>query len=124
MLYSEIILQKNFSNQISKQAYLDACKWLAKNVYSKVELAKFVTVNVEKQEAKKKQLPTFIVTLYATYNEEEMANSYCEKCRQLHNLLYSVEKPKCDTCKMLAFRKQKSKNLQGIKETLKEVIDG
>jgi hypothetical protein len=122
MLYCETVLRKEFTNEVSKQAYLDACKWLAKNVYSKVELSKLITVKVEKQELKKGQLPTFIVTLYATYDEEGLVNEYCHKCKQLHSLLYSVEKPKCDLCKMLAFRKQKHDNLAGIKTALKETI--
>ena len=31
------ILDKKFKNENSKQAYLDACKWIAQNIVSKKE---------------------------------------------------------------------------------------
>jgi hypothetical protein len=122
MFYSEIFYKKTFKNKISKQAYLEACKWLALNVYSKVELSKLITVNILKQSVKKGQLPAFVVTLYVNYDEDEDLKEYCHKCRQLHSLLYSIDKPNCELCKLSAFCKVKHEHLALLKQTVKEIV--
>ena len=121
--YSELLYEKKFSNKISKEAYLTACKWLAKNVYSKVELSKYITVQIIKEEQKKKQLPTFTVKLFITIDEKEIKDSYCEKCKQLHTIFYSIDAPDCNICKMNGYRKQLSNNVGNMVKFWKEVFE-
>lgn len=119
MKYSEKVFEKDFSNKVSKQAYLNLCKWLANNVISNVELSKVVTFNIEKLTNK---LPTFRLTLYVTLIEEDIKFDYCKKCQQLSSLLYSNEKPDCDHCKMSGYMKKKRDNIRGYKDFYKEVF--
>lgn len=99
--YSEFLYECKFTNKVSKQAYLDACKWLAINVYGKPDLAKYITVQMEKENKR-----TFVVRLYMTIDEREVKTNYCLRCQQLHNLFYSIEKVDCNTCKLHAYRRE------------------
>lgn len=121
--YSELLYQTSFSDKVSKQAYLEACKWLAQNVYSKVELSKWITVQITKEQVKKKQLPTFTVKLFITVDEKEMKDSYCGKCKQLHTIFYSIDTPNCDTCKLNGYRKQLNSSVKNAVEFWKEVFE-
>lgn len=124
--YSELLYEKKFSNEVSKKAYLNACKWLAQNVYGKVELSKYITVRITKDKINKKdksQLPTFTVKLFMTINETEMKDSYCHKCKQLHTIFYSVEKPECQTCKLHGYRKQLQDNVEGLVDIWKDKFE-
>lgn len=109
--YSEFLCERKFINKVSKQAYLDACKWLAMNVYSKPDLTKFITVQIEKEGDK-----TFIVRLYMTVDEREIKDSYCSKCKQLHTIFYSIDKIDCGKCKMNVYRKQ-------LHDSVKNMVD-
>lgn len=106
MKYSVKIFEKSFSDEVSKDAYLKACKWLAKNLYSKDELAEMIHVNVKKEES---QLPTFVVSLYLVNDENECKECHCKKCRTISTVFYQVEKPDCDHCKMNAYMKRKER---------------
>lgn len=119
MKYSVKAFEKDFSKEESKQAYLKLCKWLAKNVISNVEFSKNITYQIEKVEGK---LPTFKLTLFATIEEEDIADDYCLKCKQLSNLLYSNIKPDCEHCKMSGYMKKKREYINSFKEFYKEVL--
>lgn len=114
--YSEKVLEKEFSNEVSKQAYLDACIWLAKYVWGNPDYAKYISVQINKKEVKKKENPTFVVSLYVSVDERESKLEYCKKCEQISNLFFCVNKPRCEECKMNAYRKQ----LYGMVKNLKE----
>jgi hypothetical protein len=124
MFCSQEIYKKKFSDEISKQAYLRACKWLAQNVYGNENISKNVSVKVEKLKlTKKDNLPTFQITLYFMYDEQIEAAEYCHKCRQLHTILYSVDKPHCDECKMSAFLEIRNEHMRISAETIESIID-
>ena len=99
--YSEFLYERKFMNKVSKQAYLDACKWLAVNVFSKPDLSKYITIQIIKE---KKNI--FNVKLFMTIDEREIKTNYCLRCQQLHNLFYSIEKVDCNTCKLHAYRNE------------------
>lgn len=99
--YSEFLYERKFMNKVSKQAYLDACKWLAVNVFSKPDLSKYITVQIVKE---KKNI--FNVKLFMTIDEREVKTNYCLRCQQLHSLFYSIEKIDCNTCKLHAYRNE------------------
>lgn len=119
--YSEKFFEISFSDKISKQAYLKACKWLAIKVYGKEELSKYVSVQIVKQ--KDTKLPTFTVSLYITVEEKGLKNDYCNKCRNLHSLM-SVGSPDCNTCKMQGYRSYLNSNTKNLVEFWREVFEG
>lgn len=119
-LYSEEILKKEFSDKVSKKAYLDLCKWLAINVYSKDEFAKFLTVNVEK---KKSKLPTFILTIYVSFDVDKVNERHCTNCKYLTSTFYQIEKPNCNYCKFKAYLKRIEKEIKGMKDFYEKTIE-
>lgn len=121
--YSELLYEKTFKDEVSKDAYLKVCKWLAKNVYSKVELSQYITVQIIKEQVKKKQLPTFTVKLFITVDEKEIKDSYCDKCKHLHTIFYSIDSPDCNTCKLNGYRKQLNGNVKNMINFWKEVFE-
>ena len=118
-MYSEKFFEISFSHKVSKQAYLNACKWLAVKVYGKEELTKYVTVQIIKQ--KDKKLPTFTVNLYITVEEKDQKIDYCNKCRSLHSLM-SVGSPDCNTCKMQGYRNYLNSNIKNLVEFWREAF--
>lgn len=121
-IYGETLLTKYFSNKVSKEAYLQACKWLAKNVYSKPDLSKYVTVKIEKVKSKKQE-STFKITLFVVIDEKEVNESYCKKCKHLYTLLYSIDKPKCDECKLQAYKRNLLNQIENLFDFCKEVVN-
>ena len=119
--YSEKIYELEISNEVSKQAYLDCCKWLAKHVYNNESLTKYITTKIEKQKNKKK--PTFKVILFVTMDDKELKEDFCKKCKQLNSIFYCVEKPSCDNCKFRAYKKKIEYEFRGIKDFAVEVIE-
>lgn len=118
IVYSEKILEKEFSNKVSKEAYLSACKWLAKNVYSNKSLSEKVNVNITKTNS-----TTFLVTLYSSIDEQETANDFCSKCKSLHTIFYSIDKPECNKCNAFCYRREMSKVTNGIKTFVRELLE-
>lgn len=101
--YTSKIFEKDFSDEVSKQAYLKATKWLAINVYGKGNLSEHITVKINKLEEKKDQKETvFRVELYFMVNFDEMQNSHCNVCRQTTNMFMN-NRPNCQECKFNAF---------------------
>ena len=118
-LYSEKIFEKSFSDEISKEAYLKACKWLAQNVYSKSS-SEYLTVKVTKVKTTKKQNPTFLVEIFVSIDEKEIKNSVCEKCRLMHSMFYCIDKPRCDECKLTVYKKELERQMRNIKNYFEE----
>lgn len=116
-VYSEKISEKVFSDENSKQAYLKACKWLAKNVYS-TGYSKYINVKITKKEKSKK--PTFVVELFVCVNDEEVKESFCSHCKKIQTLFYCIEKPDCKQCKLQGYRKHMQSYIGTLKEKLEE----
>lgn len=121
MTYATLVLEKQFQDKISKEAYLKACKWLAKNVYSKDELANNVQVKITKTIESK--LPTFTVSIFAIENYSEFKTNLCKKCQTISTIFYQVEKPNCDYCKVSAFDKNMEKIIRNKVKFLREVLE-
>lgn len=114
--YCEKFFEKQFSNEDSKKAYLDACKWLAVNVYGK-KFSKDVSVRVTKLPiTKKSKIPTFNVELFATINGDEMEENHCHKCKQLHTIFYCIDYPDCKKCNFKKFKKELEDRIFGLRE--------
>lgn len=111
-MFCEKVFQKEFEHEVSKQAYLNACKWLAMNVYNNVELAKNLVVAINKKE--QSELPTFVITVYVHIDEKEQREAHCKKCKMLHTIFYSVSGADCSECKANAYYKRLEECLSGI----------
>lgn len=119
-IYCKQVFTKSFEHEVSKKAYLNACKWLAQNVYSNVELSKHTVVGIEKS---KEQFPTFIVSVYVKENEKELRKSFCKHCRTLHTIFYSVGGINCGECKASAYFKQLDEQVNNKATFVGEVLE-
>ena len=122
-LYSEYIGEKEFIDIDPKKAYLAACKWLAQNVYSNPDFMDKVTVKVQKIQNKKKTRTKFLVKIYCSIDEGEVKRKYCLNCQTFASILYSVESPKCESCKLQGYRKTLQNEIVNMKEWIRKGIE-
>lgn len=120
-IFCEKAFEKEFEDEISKQAYLNACKWLAINIYNNVELSKSVVISIEK--AAGRELPTFVVTVYARIDEKEQREAHCKKCKMLHTIFYSMNGVNCSECKAKAYFKYLDDNITNVKNFVREILE-
>lgn len=120
-VYSEKVYEKEFTDKVSKVAYLDACKWLASHVFKNPKLSDFITVKIVKKENKKSF--TFKVILYATIDEKEVKEDFCNKCKQLHTIFFCVDKQNCNECKMFGYKKHLESRVKNVKDFIQEVLE-
>lgn len=105
MNISQKFYEKEFSNDSPKQAYLDACEWIAKNILSKsskVEVTKIAWRIVKTS----KDFPTFRLELFVAYDEEEVSSNVCSVCKELHSAFFVNEEYNCTRCNKEAYRKK------------------
>lgn len=106
----------NFSDEISKQAYLKACKWLAENVVSKVEIGETFWKITKVEDA---SLPTFKLELYALIDTEDNIKAFCERCKEFHRVFYVNQQFNCNSCNLMAFKNQMDEKLK-IKKSYRQ----
>lgn len=120
MRYSDEVAHFDFSGDNSKETYLKACKWIAKNIVSKEDEFGDITFSIKKMI--KAGLPTFRVTLYASLDESEENNRMCTACKEVHNSFFKNSEM-CGTCRKEAFRARVTDRIaikaQYIKERMK-----
>lgn len=117
------VFEKEFSNVVSKNAYLEACKWLAKHVYGKPGINDFISVKIEKQNNKKSKKYVFKVIIYVITDAKELKDEFCKKCKMLHTTFYCVDKINCEECKMFAYQNNVEDNLKRIANFVKETLE-
>lgn len=120
--YTEYIGEKEFVDIDSKKAYLSACKWLATNVYSKPDYAQHIVTEIQKIQNKKGTKFKFVVKLYCMVNESEERRKYCLKCQEMASILYSVNPPKCEECRMFGYRAKLQNEIVNMKKFLVEGV--
>ena len=120
-VYSEKVYEKEFTDKVSKVAYIDACKWLASHVFKNPKLSDFITVKIVKKENKKSF--TFKVILYATIDEKQVKEDFCNKCKQLHTIFFCVDKQNCNECKMFGYKKHLESRVKNVKDFIQEVLE-
>lgn len=97
-----------------------ACKWLAQNVVSKVEVGETL-VKIKKVEGT--DLPTFKVELYICLDSEDLEKTFCASCKQFHQAFYINEQVNCEACNYTAFKKQMEEKLKIKKDYRKGQIN-
>lgn len=112
-----------FAHEISKNAYLDACKWLAKYVYGNDKLSDIV-VDIQKIKPKtEEELTKFKVTLFVTLDKNEFDKDYCDKCHEIHKIWFINDNANCSECKFNSSRKQMANKVNLKADYRKEVLD-
>lgn len=113
------VFQKEFSDGNSKKAYLKACKWVAKNIISKIEMSnsfiKYTKVN--------NNPVVFRIEVCCAMDDNEFAGGFCERCKQFHKSFYINDQYNCSTCKMQAYRKQFDQKLKIKQKYLEERLN-
>ena len=120
-IFCEKAFQKEFEHEVSKQAYLSACRWLAVNIYNNAELAKNIVVAIDKKE--QSELPTFVVTVYVRIDEKEQRGAHCKKCKMLHTIFYSVDGVNCSECKAKAYYRRLDEYTEGLVSFYKKMFE-
>lgn len=106
---SQKVFEKEFKNKESKKAYLNCCKWLAIHVFSKEELSKNLSIQINKKNDK-----TFLLEIYFTIEEEKLKKDFCSTCQRLYATFYHSEKLNCEECKMRAYHKRNEQYTKGL----------
>lgn len=121
-MFSEKVFEKSFEDEVSKEAYLKCCKWVAKNIVSKKdELGENYTYRVDKD--KEKQLPTFVLTVYATIDMEKIKERHCNICKEMHCAFFINEQYDCNKCSVNGFHKRLDENMKVLRKFLKDKLD-
>lgn len=138
--YSVKILDKEFEGDISKEVYLQACKWLAVNVYSSPSYSENISVQIKKstKEIEKpvknnktgkitKEVQTrtvFTVSLYCVRSLKDAISEHCRSCKQLHTIFYMSDSYDCSTCKLNVLQRKIEHDVNGLADTLRKVFEG
>lgn len=118
--YSVLICEKVFSDTVSKQAYLKACKWLAVNVYNSEGYSDNIFVQLKKlPKEKDDEKFKFNIKLYYTINFESVQQIHCNNCKLAVNTFFG-ESPICHSCKMTPFLKKLNHDTEFIVEKLRK----
>lgn len=134
--YSVKILDKQFEGDVSKQVYLEACKWLAQNVYCSPSYSENISVQIKKSTKevektarqaktgkiiKEKQIRTvFTVSLYCVRSLNDAIEEHCRNCKQLHTIFYMSENYNCNECKLMVLRKRLEHDVKALAENLRK----
>ena len=123
-IYASKLYQKVFHGNMSKDTYLKACVWLAKNVISDEQINNNVTYSIEKGYDEESGVYLYTVTLFAKLNKEEIENRHCSICRELNGSFLMKEEIKCDWCKLQAYFRREDDMLKEKKRFIKCKMEG
>ena len=121
MIVGKRSFTKRFEGETAKEAYLSACKWLASNLFSNVELSKRVVTSFVKD--LDGESPAIVVEIFVKEEEKGVREEHCKKCKQLYTLLYAVDKPNCTECKARAYQKRLEESVASKSLFVKEVME-
>lgn len=137
--YSIKILDKQFEGDVSKEVYLQACKWLATHVYNSPSYSENISVKIVKSnkeveklvrhkktgkiEKTKQTRTVFTVSLYCVRSLKDAIDEHCKNCKQLHTIFYMAGDCNCNECKMNVFKNKMEHDLKGLADSLKESFE-
>lgn len=101
-----------FTSAISKDAYLEASKWLANNIISKDY--KNIIWKIDK--LGNTELPTFKLSLYCEYEITTLFKSRCKACKEFHSSFYINQQLNCDACNAKGLMDHTKEKLRIIKK--------
>lgn len=104
MYIQEKIASKKFVGKTSKDAYLKSCRWVYDNIYNvQDEIFNKICYTVEPVSG---NLPSCRLSIYCIVEEEEVAQSMCKACEDVHKLFYFNSEKECAICKLEPYRKR------------------
>lgn len=118
MFLCEKISERTFEGKTTKDAYLEACKWLSSNIIAmnNSEHVQYTFQKLGNGLAKKIKL-----TLYVVIDEAEQFEHICKVCEEANNLFYvNGNRYKCYSCKAKIYREQMAEKLKGFKNIMRE----
>ena len=121
MKVAEPFFSKTFIENTSKEAYLKACKWVAKNIvsnnnYETKDLKDtFWKVEEEKQGEMK-------LTIYCLLDFSEKEKKFCELCQSYHKRFYHNEDRDCSRCNHKAFKSRIYEDLRIKRSYRREIL--
>lgn len=119
MIICEKIKEKEFIGGTTKEAYLNACKWLSTNVIA-INNSKNITYRFEKVDKTGIGTKKVKLILFVSVDEEEIINKHCEICKEITGLFYLKEnKYMCESCKINPYRERIKTKLKALKKGLK-----
>lgn len=137
--YSIKIFEKKFEGDVSKEVYLKACKWLAKNVYSSPSYSENISVKIVKsvievskpvvdkktgEILKEAQIRTiFTVSLYCVRDLKEALADHCKNCKHLHNLFFDLKNMNCDECRVTVLQKKLEREIEDLADSMRKSFE-
>lgn len=142
-VYSVKLVEKLFEDEVSKQAYLKACKWLAQNVYGNESYSNSISVQIQKQPSRKSyktvtvklksgkekekkeevEIFTFKVILYFSMDFESTQKIFCNNCKNTINTFMGEDAP-CRSCRVTSLLKELQHQTENISKRLSEGFGG
>lgn len=130
MKYIQSFYEREFKAKGSKEAYLKACKFVASNIISdssKVEASK-VTWSVTRVKTEDEEsLPTFLLTLFYTFDDTEFMEKTCTACKEFHKSFFINENFNCDRCNKIGYERNIKQKLaigsEYFKKRLSDELD-
>lgn len=116
MKFTEQIFSKKFSDDNAKNAYLKACKWLAKNIISNEKELGDLSININRIDEER---PTYKITLSVHLDEKEVRERHCRICKESHNAFFINQETNCAWCNSSAYQRRLSESIKSKKEYYK-----
>lgn len=117
MLVSVSFFTKTFKGSSNKDAYLNVCKWIAKNVLNDESKIKETFWKIERED-----IGVYKLTLYCTLDYKDRERKFCESCQKYHKRFYYNEDRDCSRCNLKAFKKRIDENLSIKRNYRKELV--
>ena len=126
MLYIHEIYKKQFKAESAKDAYLKACKFVAKTVISdksKVEASKLVWDVTNTTDETGEGLPTYLLTLYYKFDDTLFKEQSCKACKEFHRSFFVNQDFNCSRCNKIGYEQNIRKKLSIGGEYIKEKLE-
>ena len=93
-----------FEAETAKEAYLKACKWVAKHIISdeglKDSVYKFIKVRESPGYAEIR------LEVFCALDDKDVQGRFCAVCKEFHSAFYVNFNYDCNRCNMITFRKR------------------
>lgn len=122
-IYASKLYKKVFRGNKSKETYIKACGWLAKNIVSDEKINKNVAYTIEKDYDNNTGLYLYTVTIFAKLNKDDVEKRHCGICKELNGSFLMKEEIKCDWCKLQAYFRREQNMLKEKKLFLKKSLE-
>lgn len=123
MNISAPFFSKIFKAETNQDAYIKACKWVAKNVISNNNDSSVKDLKETFWKVDKERDGEWKLTLYCMIDFKEKENKFCEMCQVYHKRFYYNEERDCSRCNHKAFKTRVEENLSIKKSYRKELIN-